>query len=145
MLDLWLAVAHHLLFFALFGILVTEFALIRPGMDAARVRSLGRMDLSYGALAVLILLVGFARAGMAAKGWAYYSHNLFFWAKVATFALIGVLSIPPTVALIRWRRAGASPDAAAVAGVRRWLWAELGLFALLPVFAALMARDYGGF
>jgi putative membrane protein len=145
MLDLALAIAHHLLVFGLFGILFAEFMLVRPGMEPAAVRRVGIIDLAFGALAGLVLIVGFARAGMAAKGWAYYSHNGFFWAKVGVFLLIGLLSAPPTIAFIRWRKAGASPTDQQVAGVRRFLHAEVILFALLPAFAAAMARGYGQF
>ena len=59
----------------------------------------------YGLLAGLIVVVGFSRAIFAAKGWTYYEHNALFWAKLATFALIGLLSVPPTLAYLRWRRA----------------------------------------
>lgn len=142
MLDLVLAVLHHLLVFGLLAILTAELVLVRRGMDLATVRRVGALDIAYGAVAGLILLVGFARAGMAAKGWAFYSHNGFFWAKVGVFLLIGLLSAPPTIAYFRWKKAGAPSDAQ-VAGVRRFLHAELMLFALLPIFAAAMARGYG--
>lgn len=145
MLDLVLAIAHHLLIFGLFGILVAELIMVRKGMDAAAVRRVGRIDLAYGALAGLILLVGFARAGMAAKGWAYYSHNAFFWTKVGVFLVIGLLSVPPTISFIRWRGVGVAPTDAQVAGVQRLLHAQVALFALLPAFAAAMARGYGAF
>ncbi len=82
MLDLVLAIAHHLLVFGLCGILFSELVLVRKGMDVATVGRVARMDLVYGALAGLIIAVGFARAAMAAKGWAFYSNNAFFWAKV---------------------------------------------------------------
>jgi putative membrane protein len=145
MLDLVLAIAHHILVFSLFGVLFAELVMVREGVDLATVARVGRIDLMYGVLAGLIIAVGFSRAIFAAKGWAYYSHNLFFHLKVGTFVVIGLLSIPPTVAYIRWRRAGAAPSDAQVTGVRRWLWAEMGLFALLPAFAAAMARGYGEF
>ena len=145
MLDLVLAIAHHILVFSLFGVLFGELVLVRKGVDLATVTRVGRIDLMYGVLAGLIIVVGFARAIFAAKGWAYYSHNLFFHLKVGTFVVIGLLSIPPTVAYIRWRRGGVTPNEAQVAGVRRWLWAEMALFALLPAFAAAMARGYGEF
>jgi putative membrane protein len=143
MLDLGLAIGHHILVFALFGVLAAELVLVRRGVDLATLGRVGRIDLWYGVLAGLIIAVGFARAVFAAKGWAYYSHNLFFHAKIGTFVLIGLLSVPPTVAYIRWRRAGVAPTDAQVATVRRLLWAELALFALLPAFAAAMARGYG--
>jgi len=143
MLDLGLAIGHHILVFALFGVLAAELVLVRRGVDLATLGRVGRIDLWYGVLAGLIIAVGFARAVFAAKGWAYYSHNLFFHAKIGTFVLIGLLSVPPTIAYIRWRRAGGAPTDAQVATVRRFLWAELALFALLPAFAAAMARGYG--
>jgi putative membrane protein len=145
MLDLVLAVVHHIAVFGLFGVLFAELVLVRKGVDLATVARVGRIDLMYGVLAGLIIAVGFGRAIFAAKGWAYYSHNLFFHLKVGTFLVIGLLSIPPTVAYIRWRRSGGAPTDTQVAGVRRWLWAEMVLFALLPAFAAAMARGFGEF
>jgi len=145
MFDLVLAIAHHLLVFALFGILFAELMLVRKGMDLGAVGRVGRIDLAYGALAGLIIMVGFARAGMAAKGWAYYSHNGFFWAKVGVFLVIGLLSVPPTIAFFRWRKAGIAPTDEQVTGVRRFIHYEAALFALLPIFAAAMARGYGQF
>ena len=145
MLDLTLAIVHHLLVFGLFGILFAEFMLVRRGMEFATVRTVAGIDLAFGALAGLVLVVGFARAVMAAKGWAYYSSNGFFWAKIGVFLLIGLLSAPPTIAFIRWRKAGVSPTDLQVAGVGRFLHAEVVLFALLPAFAAAMARGYGQF
>ncbi len=145
MLDLSLAIGHHLLIFGLFGVLAAELIVVRPGVDQGAVARIGAVDLWYGILAGLIVAVGFSRAIFAAKGWAYYSHNGFFWAKIATFLVIGLLSVPPTIAFIQWRRAGAPPSDAQVAGVRRCLYAEVALFALLPAFAAAMARGYGAF
>lgn len=143
MLDLVLAIAHHLLVFALFGILFAELVLVRRGMDQQAVARVGAIDLWYGVLAGLIIIVGFSRAVFAAKGWLYYSHNAFFWAKLGTFAVIGVLSVPPTIDYIRWRRANSAPNDAQVRMARRFLWTEIVLFALLPTFAAAMARGYG--
>jgi putative membrane protein len=143
MLDLLLAIGHHLLVFGLFGILFAELVLVRRGMDRAAVARVGTIDIWYGVLAGLIIVVGFSRAIFAAKGWFYYSHNAFFWAKLGTFAVIGLLSVPPTIDYIRWRRTNIVPNDAQVGAAQRFLWVEAGLFALLPIFAAAMARGYG--
>jgi putative membrane protein len=143
--DLMLAVLHHLLIFGLFGILIVEMIAVRRGMTNDTVARIAAVDVWYGVLSGLILLVGFSRALFAAKGWAYYSSNTFFWAKVGTFAVIGVLSVLPTMAFIRWRRAGVAPSDAEVSAVRQFIHVELVLFALLLVFAATMARGYGSF
>jgi putative membrane protein len=144
-LDLVLAILHHLFVFSLFAVLFAELVSVRPGMDATAVTRIQMIDNWYGVLAALILIVGFCRAIFAAKGWEYYAHNAFFWAKIGTFAVIGLLSIPPTLALLRWRRKSASPTDADVAKVRPYLWTQVTLFPLLPAFAAAMARGYGGF
>lgn len=143
MLDLAAAIAHHVLIFGLFGVLAAELVLVKQGIGQAGVRRLAAIDTWYGVLAVLILVVGFTRAIYAAKGWPYYSHNAFFWAKIATFALIGLLSAPPTIAFARWRKSDGVPDPSQVASVRTFLWAEVALFPWLLAFAAAMARGYG--
>jgi putative membrane protein len=145
MLDLTLAIAHHLLVFSLFGIVFTEFFALRPGLSSDAVARLARVDLMYGILAGLIILIGFSRAIFAAKGWHYYSHNGFFWAKIGTFAVIGLLSIPPTLAFLRWRRTGTTPNDQDIKRVRFYLHLELALFVPLLAFAAAMARGYGEF
>ena len=81
MLDLVLAIAHHVLIFGIFGILFAEFVIVRPGMQIAALRA-ASMDAWYGTFAGAVLVIGFYRAVFAAKGWAYYSHNAFFWAKI---------------------------------------------------------------
>ena len=143
MLDLSLAIAHHLLIFGIFGIICAEFWAVRPGVTSATVARIASIDLWYGILAAAVIAVGFCRAIFAAKGWAYYSHNAFFWAKLGTFGMIGLLSVPPTLAFIGWRRANIVPNDAQVRTAQRYLWIEVVLFALLPIFAAAMARGYG--
>ena len=69
MLDLCLAIAHHLLIFALFGVLVAELVLLHAGVDQRAVARIVTIDAFYGALAALIVVVGFSRAVFAAKGW----------------------------------------------------------------------------
>ena len=146
--DLMLAIVHHLLVFILAGTLAFEIGTVNLTMKRDEILRVVRVDMWYGILAGVIIVVGFIRATVAAKGWAYYEVNAFFWAKIATFLVVGLLSIVPTVAMIRWRNAGKSdaafaPTADAVRRVRGCLWAEAALFLLLPVFAAAMARGYG--
>jgi len=146
--DLVLAILHHLLAFTLAGILALEIGTVRATLTREEILGLARVDRWYGILAGAIIVVGFIRATVAAKGWAYYAANLFFWAKLATFLAVALLSIVPTVAVVRWRNAARSdaaftPPADALRRVRLYLWAEAALFLLIPVFAALMARGYG--
>jgi putative membrane protein len=145
MLDLTLAIGHHLLIFGIFGILFAEFWTLRPGISGAAVARMASIDLWYGILAAVIVALGFCRAAFAAKGWYFYSHNIYFWAKLGCFAAIGLLSLPPTFAFIRWKKLAIAPNDSDIRTIRRYLHVELALFVLLPVFAAAMARGYGEF
>jgi putative membrane protein len=146
--DLLLAIAHHLLMFALLAVLVMEMMLARPGLDANRLGRLGSLDLVYGATAGLLLAVGFARVFFGLKGPEYYFANVFFWLKIAAFLVVGLLSVPATRRILAWRgrartEPGFVPPADEIAMVRRYMHAEATVFVLIPVFAALMARYSG--
>ena len=82
---------------------------------------------------------------MGGKGWAFYEANPFFWAKIATFALIGLISIRPTLAILRWRKAARTapdyvPPQAELTAARRAIGLEILLLIPLLAFAAAMAR-----
>lgn len=143
MTDLLLAIAHHILVFGLVAMLMAERVLLRgPRVDITRLAS---VDAGYGATAGLVLVVGVCRVIFGGKGWAFYEGNPYFWAKVATFLLIGVISILPTVRYQAWARArkrdpGFEPPAAEVARVRTAVGVSALLLVPLLVFAAAMAR-----
>ena len=147
--DLALAIAHHLLIFALAAALALEIGIVRSSsLTRQDILRVAKIDTLFGAFAAAILVVGFSRAIFAAKGWAYYSINAFFWAKIGTFAAVGLLSIGPTISFIRWRQVLKNdpafvPSTQSIRGVTRFLWAEATLFAFIPAFAAAMARGYG--
>jgi putative membrane protein len=147
--DLILAILHHLAIVTLIVLLAIEFALLRPGLSSSDLRRVVNVDAAYGAGAGLVVVVGICRVMWGAKGADFYLSNPWFWAKMASFAAIGLLSIPPTLALLKWRKAVKQdaaflPTAADVTKLRRFLHAEVGLLALVVAFAAAMAR-YGAF
>jgi putative membrane protein len=147
-LDLVLAIAHHLAVFSVFGLLIAEVALLKPGLTADRIRQLGLVDSLYGLASVLVIIAGVSRVIWGPAGWEYYVANWAFWAKMAAFIIVGLLSVPPTIAVLRWRRQlagnpGFSPDNGQVAMLRRFFTGELIAFAFIPAFAAMMARGYG--
>lgn len=148
MTDILLASAHHLLVFAIAAMLAAEIALTWQPAATGSVRAIGRVDAVYGALAPTIIVVGVLRVIYGAKGHSFFIHNPVFWAKMAVFVAIGLLSIGPTRQILQWRRQLANnahflPPPAQVMTVRRYLFAEAALFLLLPVLAVLMARGWG--
>ena len=142
--DLVLAIAHHLVVFTMVAIFATEFALLRPGLESKRLIQLSKLDAAYGAVAGLVIIVGIIRVIFGRSGWEYYVGNWVFWAKMIAFVLVGIASIPPTMAIARWRKADVVPGDADVNAVRRFLYLEAALLVFIPSFAAAMARGYGG-
>ncbi len=145
MTDLLLAMAHHLLVFGLAAILAAEAALLRPGLTPPQLRWLGNLDTSYGIFAGLILIVGFGRVFYGVRGPEFFLTNPWFWAKIACFVIVGILSAPPTIRFIAWRRQvkaepGFVVTAEEVRWVRRFFIGEIVFFAFIPLFAAAMVR-----
>jgi uncharacterized membrane protein len=84
MLDLSLAIGHHLLIFAIFGIICAEFWAVRPGMSEAAAARIASLDLWYGVLAAAILAVGFCRA---VRKYLHLELGLFFLLPVFAAAM----------------------------------------------------------
>lgn len=148
MLDLILEFIHHVAVFSLVGVLAAEFVLIQPGLAGERLSRVLVLDALYGGLAFLIVVVGVSRVIWGDAGWEFYVYNWTFWVKMGLFLAVGLISIGPTLAIQRWRKArGAEPGFAvageAVAGLRRYFVAQFALIAFIPIFAALMARGIG--
>jgi putative membrane protein len=147
--DLVLAALHHLLFFAIIAMLVTESVLLRGVVDRAVMHRLAGVDLGYGISAMAIIVVGILRVMYGVKGYDFYLHNPWFHAKIGCFLLVGLISILPTIRFLRWRKALKNDPAflpspvevSRMAGLVRF---ELILVAAILIFAAMMAR-YGGF
>jgi len=148
MLDLILAVSHHLAVFTYVAIFAAEFALLRPGLAGPRLLQLGRLDAAYGAVAGLVIVIGIIRVLFGASGWEFYAGNWAFWAKMAAFLAMGLLSIKPTMDILRWRKAAIAdasyaPPAAEIRAARRFVHAEALALACIPLFAAVIPRIHG--
>jgi len=148
MLDLVLEFIHHLAVFGIVGVLAAEFAMLTPGLAGPKLQRLGALDGVYGGLAGLVVIAGFARVIWGDAGWQFYVLNWVFWTKIGLFVVVGLLSVPPTIAIARWRRAGRTDPSFAVpadgvARLRRYFFAEFAVLAFIPIFAAVMARGIG--
>ncbi len=146
--DLVLASAHHLAVFTLVALFAAEFALLRPGLGGGRIRQLARIDMAYGAVAGLVIAVGVLRIFFGAIDPSYYWGNHAFWGKMGAFAVMGLLTIPPTLAIRRWDKASAgvadyAPPDEEIRANRRFVHLQAGVLVLIPIFAAAMARGYG--
>lgn len=143
MLDLILAITHHLLVFGLVAMMMAGRVMlsVRP----VPVMRLARLDAGAGALSGGVLAVGLSRTIWGGKGWAFYAENPFFWGKIGCFILIGLLTVPGTIAFLKWRKAATAdpafqPDAAEAARLRALTGVQAVVLMALLVCAAAMAR-----
>ncbi|HXF83842.1 MAG TPA: DUF2214 family protein [Anaerolineales bacterium] len=143
-----MAALHHLFAFTLTSCLIYEFIVFRRSMTVEEARRLQRVDLIYGISAGLLLIVGLLRVFFFEKGVNFYIHNLFFWVKMAAFALVGLLSMDPTIRYIRWNRALRQNNVPEVSDgeyqhTRLILWLEVIGIGVILFVAPMMARGIG--
>lgn len=144
------AFLHHLAAFTLVSALAVEFVLVRGELSAGTARAILRTDMVFGASAAVVLLFGLLRVFYFEKGAGYYFHSAPFIAKLSLFAIVGLLSIYPTLQFLSWRtalRVGSPPviDTAKLRNVRTVIHLEMAGVVLLVLCAALMARGIGHF
>jgi putative membrane protein len=143
-----MATLHHIFAFMLTACLIYEFVAYRKRLSVEEARRIQRMDLVYGISAGLLIVVGLLRVYFFEKGSNYYFHNYLFWTKMALFAIIGLLSIYPTIRYIKWNpfldenRAPEIP-VKEFERIRLILWLELVGIALILFAAPMMARGIG--
>ena len=142
------AYAHYMAMSAIAVLLVAQLMLCAPGMESGRIHVLARLDRLYLVAALVALVSGLARLLWLGKGWAFYAHNPVFYMKIALFIALGLISIPPTLQYLHWRRSADSasnyrPATHQTLKVRRYIVVQLILFALIPLMATFMARGIG--
>lgn len=147
-LDALLAYLHYISIFTMIVFLTAEAVVLRPDMTPEIRRRLARYDAVFGMAALAVLITGGLRLFYGAKGHAFYVHNPVFHIKLGLFILVGLLSIMPTVAILRWKKQGKTlpdfvPTPAEIAKVRRWVMIESHLIVFIPLAAVLMARGIG--
>lgn len=143
-----MAFLHHLFAFTLTACLVYEFAAYHKNMTLDEARRIQRVDLIYGISAGLLLIIGLLRVFYFEKGASFYIQSPFFWVKMVTFAIVGLLSVDPTIRYVRWNKLLKEDQhpvtsEAEFKRTRLLLWLELMGIAIILFSAALMARGIG--
>ena len=143
-----MAFLHHLAAFTLVSVIIYEHTAFRKEMSIAEARRIQRMDMLYGISAAILLVVGLLRVFNFEKGAAFYAQNWFFWTKMIGFALVGLLSIYPTVRFVSWNKSFAKNQAPEIsdtefARIKLILRLELLGIVIIILSAAMMARGVG--
>ena len=142
------AFLHHLAAFALVAALAVEFVLIRGELNLGTARKLQRIDMVFGLSSGVVLVVGLLRVFYFEKGASYYFHSAPFIAKLSLFAIVGLLSIYPTLEFASWSKSlkqGQMPALTErkIASIRSVIHWELAAVVAIILCAALMARGVG--
>lgn len=148
MASAFMAFLHHLFAFTLVACVVFEFIAFRKGLTTEEARRIQRADLFYGISAGLLLIVGLLRVFFFEKGAAFYNQSPFFWVKMNTFLIVGLLSIDPTIRYLRWNKTIKENKVPEISDkefkrTRLILWLEVIGLAIIMLAAAFMARGIG--
>ena len=142
------AYIHYLSFMICFGVLIFERISLKLNPNRKETISIIVADIVYGIAGVTLLVSGIYRVLKYGQGSEFYTHNPIFWAKIITFALVGSLSLYPTITYVLWAiplSKGTLPQVPEnlVSRLKLIINLELVGFASIPFLATLMSRGVG--
>ena len=143
-----IAYIHYLSFMLCFGALIYERASLKVNPSKQEAISMVIADIVYGIAGIALLVSGIYRVIKFGQGSEFYTQNPIFWMKIVVFALVGSLSLYPTITYVLWAiplSKGTLPRVTdkLVSRLRLIINIELVGFAFIPFFATLMARGIG--
>ena len=142
------AYIHYLSFMLCFGALIYERISLKVNPNRQEAISMVVADVVYGIAGIALLVSGIFRVIKFGQGAEFYTQNPVFWTKIGVFALVGTLSLYPTVTYVLWAipiSKGELPQVSInlVSRLRLIINIELIGFTLIPFIATLMARGIG--
>ena len=142
------AYIHYLSFMICFGALIYERISLKINPNRRESISMVIADIIYGIAGIALLTSGIYRVIKFGQGADFYTQNPIFWTKIIIFALVGSLSLYPTITYILWAiplSKGKLPEVTSnlVTRLKLIINIELVGFSLIPLFATLMARGIG--
>jgi len=149
LLESALAYVHLAFIFTLIVFQGSLAALLRPEwFNPALLRRLQRVALINQIATVLVIASGLARLFCGIKPSSWYLSNPLMHAKLTLVLLMVALALPAYRAIKAWQKhyvaTGQLPEATAILKARRQAMRSSHLMLLIPIFAVLMARGFGG-
>ena len=96
------AYIHYLSFMLCFGALVFERISLKVDPTRKEAISMVVADIIYGIAGIALLVSGIYRVIKFGQGSEFYTENPIFWTKIIVFALVGSLSLYPTITYVLW-------------------------------------------
>lgn len=144
-MELIIPYLHFLSIMVLMGSLITEHLFLKPSITKEQIKSLATVDLIYGISAILVLATGLLRWFVYGKGYDFYMSTPLFHIKLTLFLILGVLSIFPTIKILKWKKNvknNIEPDITekSVKKLLMFIRIELLILAIIPLLAVMIAR-----
>ncbi len=133
---------HFIGIIILSSMLVAENVLIAKELENRVVKKLATIDGLYGIGAVLTLIAGLLLWLYVGKSKEFYTYNTIFHIKLGLFLFVGIMSIIPTIFLLKNRRSDL-PVILVPNHILTIKRLELILLLIIPLLAVLMARGIG--
>ncbi len=144
--EIVLRYIHFISIFAIVGTLVSEHLLLKKVMTRNEIGRMARIDAVYGIAALTLLAAGLTLwLGSFGKPSWFYSKNWVFHLKITLFAVVGLLSIYPTIFFLKNRKGDPIETVSIPKAVFMMLRLELLLLFIIPLLAGLMAHGVGYF
>ena len=145
-IEIILRYLHFISIFAIVGALVSEHLLLKKELTRKEIKRISTIDGLYGIAALILLGVGLTLwLGGYGKPAEFYSKNFIFHSKVTLFAILGILSIYPTIFFLKQGKGEAEELVSIPKSIFILLRVELLILVLLPLLAGLMAKGLGSF
>lgn len=142
MTELLVRYFHFMGIILLASMLVTQNLLIQKEIENKDLKRLLLVDGLYGLGAMITLVFGLLLWLAVGKPAGFYSGNPVFWCKLGIFIIVGLMSIYPTVFLMKNKNNNA-PIVCLPPKVLLTKRLELVFLIVLPFLAVLMARGVG--
>ncbi|MGI0480986.1 DUF2214 family protein [Geminocystis sp. CENA526] len=139
---------HYLSIGIIFASLSIEFFTLKEKLTVKEAWRIVLADSAYGIGAIIVLVTGVLRVLYFAKDTAYYMHQPVFFAKIALYLIVGIVSLYPTISFILWVKSllEEKPPEFSLNKykiLRGIIIFELVGFSLIPLLASMMARGIG--
>ena len=96
------AYIHYLSFMLCFGALIYERISLKINLNRRESISMIVADIIYGIAGIALLTSGIYRVIQFGQGSDFYTQNPIFWTKIAIFALVGSISLYPSITYVLW-------------------------------------------
>ena len=144
MTEIILRYLHFLSILTIAATVLGEYLLLKSVMTRREIGRLAKIDAVYGLAAITLLGAGLTLwLGGIGRPSFFYTKNWIFHLKIGLFALVGILSIYPTIYFLKQRKGDPDEAVTLPSRIPVLLRLELLLLLVIPFLATLMSRGMG--